>query len=211
MHNKFEALESLIPAIKDIYSDIDNDGPIKLTDKHFILYNGNPNSKLMIVKFSPSSEEIFWAKRNKEHVGYLFENNRYYFKNKLGIDIREDSFCCALCPFHVTSSDFFAEHIIPQIMWIFDGYIDIIKPKVVLATSFRVLHSILLYKYHTELDRSDFDEDLLHGNSFYTVEDDITYAGIELQSSKTGTLKVLKKLKILYSNMLHTSIQGELK
>ena len=134
-----EQLEILSEAIQDQMNDREFGSSLRIEDDHHILWAGNPDSKIAVVSMYPDRSELSFAIKDDIHNKYVCtgpEGSKFRVAAKQAGFGADDFFYTNIIPFFPMAGGKLTEDSINRLIWIFDGVINIVKPKIIITLGF---------------------------------------------------------------------------
>jgi len=201
MTDKEEQLLALSDAAYDIYQFLYKKDKA-IGSEHHILYTGNLDAKIVVVKMHPNNTETFWAERNNTHGDHLFnDEDGKAFKHgcsSIGFKPNDDFLFTTLMPFYNKNVNGYTPQILREFGWIFTGLLDIIKPDIVMALGYKTFSGAMA-NFGYDVNLEDFEVDIAMGEPFYFV-DKMVFAGLPDKCFSTkNNSNILRKLYNYYT------------
>lgn len=141
-----EQLQTLSDAISDQMEDKEFGRSLGIEDDHHVLYSGNPESKILAVQMYPDKSELTFALRENIHNKYVFtglygSKFKEHAKNA-GFDVYNDLFYTNIIPFYPMAGTDLSHKNIVRLIWIFDGIMNIIKPKIIITLGYNAFNVV---------------------------------------------------------------------
>lgn len=166
---KRDKLNTLSCALKDQFEDKEIYSRFDMVNNHHVLYDGDPDSGVMVVCMQPEKSEVFWAQMENIHQHFVCRGpNNIKFRHmakKNGFDTEKDFFYCNITPFFPIGGRRFDDETVDRLFWIFEGIVSIVKPKIIITLGYRVFKHLFNDRY----DFNDWRNILL--NKTYTTTD----------------------------------------
>lgn len=144
--SNLEQLTALSAVINDYVED-NYHRSWRLKYKHHMLWSRNPNSKLMIVQLHPEECEVNHGILNNSNQGFVLNSPVGYdfchTLKEIGFDL-EDFVFVNMIPFFPTGGVKFSDDTIEDLIWIFNGILEIISPRIIITLGYDVLRSIII-------------------------------------------------------------------
>jgi len=168
-HSKIERLNMLFEYLKDSIAgfsenttELSNDAKIKVLHEHPILYEGNPDAKILVVQFSPDNSESYFAQTLKTHNYVCRGPSGNFIRDHLrnaGFNVEKDIVYCNLIPFVPLGYHVYEEYEVIQYLWVYEELYDIIQPEIVVSLGFNATQyisdiSTVPKRYIDPMDRS---------------------------------------------------------
>lgn len=139
MSNNLEELKALSAAVQD-YTDNEFKEVLRemrIGDPFHVLFSGNPDAKIMVVKECADNVELSWSKRYDTHYGYVMKSpGGNLFKRNVetsGFNPEDDFFYCNIVPFYPYGGHKFDQSTINEFMPTLNSVIEIIKPRMIIT------------------------------------------------------------------------------
>ena len=194
---KIEELDILSAAIQDQCEDVEWSRSLRIEDDHHILYAGNPNSPITVVQMHPDRSELSFALNDNVHNKYICtgpEGNKFRKAARdAGFDEENDFFYTNIIPFYPLAGHPYTENTIRNLLWIFDGVIEIVKPKIIITIGYEPFNIVR----GGNIEWLQFDNIIRTRQLIYPLDNTdyvIVPIGENSHNSKKGFYSILKTL-----------------
>lgn len=142
--SKNEALISFTQCLGDIMDNYINKN-IKVNDTFYVLWRGNPEGKILVVKGWAEMAELYWAKKNFSHYGYAFmgpTGSSIIEKLKIALINEDDCLFLNYIPYVPPGNGSYSNDIMLTFRWIYTTVQEIMQPNVVVSFGYPAFYGI---------------------------------------------------------------------
>jgi hypothetical protein len=139
-----------------------------ISGKEHLLYEGSLDAPIMIVKFALEPYEARILEQRSRTPDLLRSNEQINALIKKVCDFRDDWYVITpMIPFGVKSEWMARQSLAGKLIWILEGMIDIVRPKIIITVNFNVISSIFEHIYKSEIDAETYDSNIRSDRAFY--------------------------------------------